>query len=185
MEANQPPSDEDIAQVMERVRALLPPGPPDQAGIERVRHFERAVQSLLRFGASRSDPVQSILAHVGNFWSSAILGTLYTGPLRPSAVQKIFAAVTPHNRISRRMLTLHLRTLEADGLIEREVRDVRNPHVEYRLTPLGAELGDKVFSLVEWGVDHYPQLVAARERYEAPQGPLLKRQRGWRPPPAA
>lgn len=163
--------------------ATLPPSLPEHDRIDRLRHFERIALLLLGFGAKRSDPVQSILAHVGNFWSNAILCTLQAGPLRPSAVQKLIIALTPDHPVSRRMLTLRLRLLEEDGLIEREVHDTRSAHVEYRLTHLGRDLGERLFSIIDWGVANHREIVAARERYKPPKTPLLKRPRGWRSPP--
>lgn len=163
--------------------AVLPPSLPERERIDRFRHFERIALLLLRFGATRSDPVQSILAHVGNFWSNAILCMLQPGPLRPSAVQKLVIAITPDHPLSRRMLTLRLRLLEEDGLIEREVHDTRNAHVEYRLTHLGRGLGERLLSIIDWGVANHHDIVAARERYKPSKTPLLEKPRGWRSPP--
>jgi DNA-binding HxlR family transcriptional regulator len=168
--------------MMEGIDALLPPADSEHAAAERQQHFERIVSLLQRFGATRRDPVQSILAHVGNHWSNAILCTLQAAPLRPSALQKLLHALSPAHFISQRMLTLNLRTLEEDGLIEREVRDARNPHVEYRLTRLGCELVDRLFSIVQWGIDNHQHIVSARARYQAPKAPLRNRPRGWREP---
>jgi len=181
-EKNSPLSDDDCRRVMECIDAILPPAASEHVAAERHRHFERIASLLQRFGTARSDPVQSILAHVGNYWSNAILCTLQAGPLRPSALQKLLHALSPDHLISQRMLTLNLRTLEEDGLIEREVRDERNPHVEYRLTRLGCELSEKLFSIVQWGADNYQHIVSARARYQSPKT-LQRRPRGWRSPP--
>lgn len=180
---NRPLSGDDCRRMMERIDAILPRAASKHAAAERQRHFERIVSLLQRFGTGRGEPVQSILAHVGNYWSSAILCTLQAGPLRPSALQKLLHALSPGHLISQRMLTLNLRTLEEDGLIEREVRDERNPHVEYRLTQLGCELSERLFSIIQWGADNYRHIVSARARYQSPKTPLLNRPRGWRTPP--
>ncbi len=52
--------------------------------------------------------------------------------------------------ISERMLAQTLQWFEADGLVERHARPVVPPHVEYRLTPLGAEAAAKVAALADW-----------------------------------
>ena len=49
------------------------------------------------------------------------------------------------------MLTLQLRELEADGVIERHVYPQVPPKVEYALTPLGESLAPVLISLREWG----------------------------------
>lgn len=171
---------EDVRAVMERIAAILPPGASGAPTEQQLRHFEYIATNLRRFGAARQDPVQSMLAHVGNFWSNAVLCALQVGPLRPSTLQKLFTMLSPQQPISRRMLTLNLRMLEEDGLIEREVHDLRNPHVEYRLTALGEDLTDILFSIIQWASVHCQQIRDARDHYEPPKAPALQRQRGWR-----
>jgi len=69
--------------------------------------------TMPRPNGSGTSNVQSMLAHVGNCWSNAILCTLVpAGPLRPSALQKLLHALSPAHLISQRMLTLNLRTLD-------------------------------------------------------------------------
>ena len=165
----------DIQRVMDRVEAILPPCPSEQVEVDRLRHFERVTSFLLRYGSRRGDPVHSMLAHVGNYWCSAVLVVLQGGPLRPSAVQKRLSTFSPHQPISQRMLTLNLRTLEADGLIEREVCNSKNPHVEYRLTRMGREYSKLLLSIIEWAGENFQEIVAARERYEPPSAPMSGR----------
>jgi DNA-binding HxlR family transcriptional regulator len=171
--------------VVECIDAVLADAASEQAAAAGRRHLERLVLLLQRFGAARKDPVQSILAHVGNYWSSALLCTLQAGPMRPSALQKLLCALAPDRPISQRMLTLNLRALEEDGLIGREVRDGRNAHVDYRLTRLGRELGDSLFGIIQWGAENYEHIVSARARYEPPKTLRPRRTRGWRTHPEA
>lgn len=180
MEAPSVSDEEELRALKLRLEALLPPLADADAAAHRLRRFEHAALNLRRFGSRRHDPVQSMLAHVGNFWTNAILCTLEMGPLRPSTLQKLIVAIVPDSLISGRMLTLNLRGLEADGLIERDVRDRRNPHVEYRLTVLGEELCANINAIVDWGVKRHADIVAARQRYEPPTA--ARRQRGWRVP---
>ncbi|QOC92279.1 winged helix-turn-helix transcriptional regulator [Micromonospora craniellae] len=62
------------------------------------------------------------------------------------------------------MLTRTLRTLESNGLVEREVFPTVPPSVEYRLTPLGVSLLEPLSALADWAVDHSAEIAMARQR---------------------
>jgi len=64
------------------------------------------------------------------------------------------------------MLTLCLRGLERDGLINRDVIAVMPPHVEYSLTPLGVSLTKPVIALGSWASDHIADIDAARAAFD-------------------
>ncbi len=55
---------------------------------------------------------------------------------------------------SQRMLTQHLRELEHDGLVHREIYKEVPPHVEYSLTELGHTLQSLLEGMQEWAVQH-------------------------------
>jgi DNA-binding HxlR family transcriptional regulator len=61
------------------------------------------------------------------------------------------------------MLTLHLRELERDGLIRREVYREVPPKVEYSLTELGRSLEPLLRFMSEWGHANRALMVAAIE----------------------
>ena len=69
--------------------------------------------------------------------------------------------------ISQRMLTLTVRQLERDGLVERVVFPVVPPRVEYSLTALGTTLLDPLVALARWADVHRADINAARGEYEA------------------
>lgn len=52
------------------------------------------------------------------------------------------------------MLTVTLRTLEADGLVSRTVYAEVPPRVEYQLTETGKTLIPHIESLVGWALEH-------------------------------
>lgn len=174
MAATKSTGETDVQRVMGRIETILPPCPSEHMEADRLKHFEHITSFLLRYGAKRDDPIQSIMAHVGNYWCSAVLVNLRSSPMRPSTLQKLLATLSSHQPISQRMLTLNLRTLEEDGLIEREVHDAKNPHVEYRLTSMGRELSDFIVSLIDWAGNNFQGIVDARERYVPPLGPTPK-----------
>jgi DNA-binding HxlR family transcriptional regulator len=136
---------EAVEEAMDRIRACLPANDTDaEAEAARLKHLEWMITSQRRFGVERTAPVPSLLVHVGNYWCGGILLILYSGPLRPSSMLKILGLMEPDHKISQRMLTLNLRELERDGLIEREIFASRRAHVEYCLTPLGRALSSIV-----------------------------------------
>lgn len=60
------------------------------------------------------------------------------------------------------MLTATLRSLERDGIIDRDVVSGFPQHVEYRLTPLGASLLPVVYGMKEWAENHMADVLAHR-----------------------
>lgn len=69
--------------------------------------------------------------------------------------------------ISQKVLTQTLRQLERNGLIERRELKDKPVHVEYRLTEVAGSLVDTLVALDRWAEHHFPELDAARERYDA------------------
>lgn len=56
------------------------------------------------------------------------------------------------------------RTLEADGLVHRDVQPTVPPRVTYSLTPLGESFAGPLLGLVEWAGTHFAAVVEARQR---------------------
>ncbi|MEU0446611.1 winged helix-turn-helix transcriptional regulator [Streptomyces tendae] len=52
--------------------------------------------------------------------------------------------------VTQKMLVQQLRALESDGVVRRIVYDEVPPHVEYELTPAGAELVTALYALHDW-----------------------------------
>lgn len=105
--------------------------------------------------------IRQILSRVGDKWSVLIICTLHQAPLRYS---DLHAAIPG---LSQRMLTLTLRQLHRDGLVERVAYAEVPPRVEYGLTQLGETLLDTVFALAEWAVDHRAEIEGNRARFDA------------------
>ena len=91
-------------------------------------------------------PVRDVLCRLGDKWTTLVLVTLHAnGIMRFSDIQRTIGD------ISQRMLTVTLRSLETDGMLERKVYAQVPPKVEYRLTELGIDVGAKqeIFKLIE------------------------------------
>ena len=101
-------------------------------------------------------PSRTILDHVTSKWAVLVLAALRPGPLRFSALRRTIGGV------SEKMLAQTLRTLEADGFLDREVAPTTPPQVTYSLTALGAELTEHLTGLVEWIAVRIPDIEAAR-----------------------
>ncbi len=91
-----------------------------------------------------SCPSRRILNHITSRWGVLILLALEEETLRFTALRRRVGGV------SDRMLAQTLQTLEADGFVVRDARDVVPPHVEYSLSPLGREVAPLVRSLGSW-----------------------------------
>lgn len=112
---------------------------------------------------NEGDPAlfRSILDRVGSKWTVIIIGLLEQ---RPHRFTELLNAIPG---VSRRMLTISLRTLERDGLIEREVFAEVPPRVEYRATPLGLSLSEPVVALATWIDEHKAEIAATRAAVDA------------------
>ena len=97
-------------------------------------------------------PIRDVLSRLGDKWSMLVLVTLNAnGTMRFCDVHKAIAD------ISQRMLTVTLRTLEADGLISRKVYAEVPPRVEYSLTELGRSLKPVLDAMWNWGEEYKSQ----------------------------
>ncbi|MGD9425883.1 winged helix-turn-helix transcriptional regulator [Pantoea sp. NSTU24] len=101
-------------------------------------------------------PSRDVLKRVTSRWSVLILLALQDQTLRFSALRRAVGGV------SERMLAQNLRYLEEDGFVQRIAFDVVPPHVEYRLTPLGREVGEQVVGLADWLEANLGRILAQR-----------------------
>ena len=107
-------------------------------------------------------PVRDIMDRFGDKWSLlAILNLGYSGKTRFNELKNKI------DGISQRMLTVTLRTLERDGLIERRVYAEVPPRVEYDLTLLGHSLLRKILDLAQWASGNVDEILKARATYDS------------------
>ena len=106
-------------------------------------------------------PIRNILDRFGDKWSVLVLLTLYqNGVMRFSEINKAIPD------ISQKMLTVTLRTLETDGLINRMVYPQVPPKVEYKLTQIGDGLLVHIKSLVNWATEHTTAINRSRQQFQ-------------------
>ena len=113
-------------------------------------------------GHERDDPVREIMARLGDRWSALLLSVLATGSYRHAALRRVIAVLSAEQAISQRMLTLRLRALERDGLVERFTLPTVPPAVTYSLTPLGQALSKRLGEMIRWIKDNEATIARAR-----------------------
>ncbi|TKT94069.1 winged helix-turn-helix transcriptional regulator [Dyadobacter frigoris] len=105
-------------------------------------------------------PVRNVLDRVGDKWSILVISILGEGgTLRFNELNAVIGT------ISQKMLTVTLKTLEADGLVSRKIYPQVPPRVEYTLTPLGESLLPAMSLLVDWAMQNMSAIKASREQY--------------------
>ncbi|MFG1885471.1 winged helix-turn-helix transcriptional regulator [Micromonospora sp. NPDC049102] len=72
----------------------------------------------------------------------------------------------PLRRVTPKVLTQSLRSLERDGLVARTVHAGASAHVEYELTPVGRSMLEPIAVACAWVAQHWDELLDARESYD-------------------
>lgn len=106
------------------------------------------------------DVFRSVLDRVADKWTLIIVGLLEEQEMRFTELLNAIPG------ISRRMLTLTLRSLERDGLVERAAYAEIPPRVVYRGTELGRSLSAPVIALARWVDDHKDEIISRRHSYD-------------------
>lgn len=106
-------------------------------------------------------PYRLILEHVTSRWGVLVLIRLLERPHRFNELRRAIG------RVSEKMLTQTLQTLERDGLVHRDAKPVIPPRVDYSLTELGREAAGQVRALAAWTEERMEQVQEAREAYDS------------------
>jgi DNA-binding HxlR family transcriptional regulator len=118
-------------------------------------------------GLVRSDEecvtIDEVLNRVGDKWSLQVISQLGEGTLRFTELKRAIEG------ISQRMLTLTLRQLERDGLVQRTVYPTVPPKVEYTLSEFGRTILIPVTALADWALTYRLDIQAAREAFDRRQ----------------
>ena len=108
-------------------------------------------------------PIRNILTRISDRWSMLILLTL-NGKQEPMRYSDILAAIPD---ISQKMLTVALKNLEADGLVQRQAYAEIPPRVEYNITERAKTLMPHINSLVEWALDNLADILNDRKKFSS------------------
>jgi DNA-binding HxlR family transcriptional regulator len=84
--------------------------------------------------------------YIGGKWKTVVLWYLRNATLRFSDLKRLIPDIT------EKMLSIQLKSLEADGLIKRKVYGKKPPvRVEYSLTDFGRTLVPAIEAIARWG----------------------------------
>ena len=105
-------------------------------------------------------PSRDILKHMTSRWAVLVFVALSKGTHRFSDLRRRIGGV------SEKMLSQTLQSLEADGFVDRIAYPVVPPHVEYSLTPLGAQAAEHVVAMADWIELHLGEILEAQALFE-------------------
>lgn len=118
-------------------------------------------KKLKKYADADHCPVRNVVDRIGDKWSVLILLLLSeSGVMRFGEIHKWIGT------ISQKMLTVTLKTLEADGLVQRTVYPQIPPRVEYRLTARGTSLIPHLLGLVGWAAENLEGIRESRRGFK-------------------
>ena len=89
--------------------------------------------------------VEATLSVIGGRWKPVLVCHLLAGRKRFGELRRLVPNAT------ERMITLQLRELEADGVVDRHVYAEVPPRVEYEVTEFGRSLESILTLMQQWG----------------------------------
>jgi len=101
-------------------------------------------------------PIRQVVSRFGDKWSMLVLYMLHTnetGVLRFNEIRRLMTDC------SQKMLSQTLKNLEQSHLVHREVYPEVPPRVEYSLTETGRSLMPAIIALIDWGKEHFDEVV--------------------------
>ncbi|MEU6025663.1 helix-turn-helix domain-containing protein [Streptomyces tauricus] len=111
-------------------------------------------------------PTRRLLDRIGTKWTSMavkVLAEASPDEVRFAELQRRMTGV------SQKMLSVTLRNMARDGLVDRRVEPTVPPRVHYRLTPLGLSLEGPLSMVRAWAEEHMAEIdLANRRSAEAP-----------------
>jgi DNA-binding HxlR family transcriptional regulator len=119
-------------------------------------------RNISRVSRLRAETLQSrgVVELLADKWRIPVLHVLEKRVLRTHELQSAMRQVSP------KMLTQTLRGMERDGLVQRMMRPVAPPHVEYKLTAMGRSVIKPLRILCRCAEAHVSERDAAREHFD-------------------
>lgn len=121
------------------------------------------VQSPRWDALSQSCPTREVLGRIGDKWTVLVVSVLDAYSTRRFAELR-----RDIEGISQKMLTQTLRTLERDGLVDRQVEPTVPVTVRYSLTDRGRSLARVIDQVRAWAYSNMDAIERARQAYDNP-----------------
>lgn len=132
-----------------------------QEGTKKYPSHKKGTAMLDSEKCPQCQRINEVLSRVGDRWSVLVVISLSQyGTMRFNELKRNLG-------ISQRMLSLTLRGLERDGLVNRIYHPTIPPKVEYNLTPMGESFREPVAVLGSWALENLATIDAARSTYDA------------------
>lgn len=110
--------------------------------------------------------INKVLSRVGDRWSLLVVISLgQYGTMRFNEIKRNLG-------ISQRMLSLTMKELERDGLVNRTYHPTIPPKVEYNLTEMGKSFRESVSVLGYWALENLAEIDKAREVYDSTESKM-------------
>lgn len=106
-------------------------------------------------------PVRNVLARICDRWALLVM---YVLGMSDKASMRFMELKQQMPDISRRMLTMTLRTLEEDGYVSRTIFPEIPPRVEYALTARARTLKPILADLLGWAMENMDEIMADRKK---------------------
>lgn len=115
---------------------------------------------LDKFSIEAECPVRNVLDRISHKWSLLVLLLLdEVESLRFNEIHKTIGS------ISQKMLTVTLKSLEADGFVTRTMFPQIPPRVEYKLTERAKGMLPHIHNLVKWSEENMAAIEESRSSY--------------------
>ena len=111
-------------------------------------------------------PVETTLTLIGDKWKVLIIRDLLTGTKRFNELMRSVTGIT------QKVLTSHLRAMEAAGLVNRTVYPEVPPRVEYTLTAMGESFLPVLNHMLLWSETHLCPPDYVNPYQDVGRGPL-------------
>ncbi len=115
-------------------------------------------------------PTRQLLDRVGTKWTSMavkVLAEAAPGEVRFAELRRRMSGV------SQKMLSVTLRSLVRDGLVDRRVEPTVPPRVHYRLTELGLSLEAPLAALRAWAQEHMAEIDQANAVHDTQHAEVI------------
>ena len=104
-------------------------------------------------------PIRNVLSRMMDKWTLLALYTLeQEGTMRFNDLRRSIPDV------SQKMLTVTLKSMEADGLVSRKVIPAVPVKVEYTLTDRAMSVMPLLDQLLGWSLEHFGEIIADRQK---------------------